>query len=286
MASGLLGLATAFVAAWATEACAAATRLGLLPTATSPRAATEEVAASSHASESERRGVLRANSCAELADFGPRTASTGRRGRRRQLSSPRRASSAASEHGIPVEAAWQAACCLADALNDVLLLRREAEHAAQLADNWQRYAEETAVERDELLAWGLRLQHTARSCTEKAEGLNQQAEYLDDRCQDLTWQLRLSRQQAHADALAAQAAVFALRSDLAGAQWLLRTADSRMRDLQALVASQDHQLQAMHLEVAALRATMGTCHSPVAPTQPSERMTVNCAESVDRRCDL
>eukprot|EP00850_Spirogloea_muscicola_P008214 SM000043S15842 [mRNA] locus=s43:465973:471271:- [translate_table: standard] len=217
----------------------------------------------------ERRGVLRADACAELADVGPRTASTGRRGCGRQLSSPRRATSAASEHGIPVEAAWQAACCLADALNDALLLRREAEHAAQLAEDWQRYAEETAVERDELLAWGLRvlddnkqLRHAARSSSEEADGLYQQAKYLEDCCQHLTGQLRLCRQQAHADALAAQAAASALRSDVAGAQWLLRVADSRMRDLQAKVASQDHQLQAMHLEVAALRATLGSCHSP------------------------
>eukprot|EP00850_Spirogloea_muscicola_P013262 SM000089S23818 [mRNA] locus=s89:118883:119483:- [translate_table: standard] len=85
--------------------------------------------APSHASEIERRGVRRASACAERADVGPRTASTGRRGRRRQLSGPRRATSAAGEHGIPVEAAWQAACCLADALNDALL-RVEVEEAA------------------------------------------------------------------------------------------------------------------------------------------------------------
>eukprot|EP00850_Spirogloea_muscicola_P008204 SM000043S15832 [mRNA] locus=s43:477645:478490:+ [translate_table: standard] len=281
MASGLLGLATAFMAAWATEACAAATRLGLLPTATSPRAAM----ASSHASESERRGVLRADACAELAEVGPGTASSGRRDRGRQLSSPRRTTSAGSEHGIPVEAAWQAACCLADALNDALLLRREAEHSAQLAEDWQRYAEETAVERDELLAWGLRvlddnkqLRHAARSSTEEADGLYQQAKYLEDCCQRLTGQLRLCRQQAHADALAAQAVASALRSDVAGAQWLLRVADSRMRDLHAQVASQDHQLQAMHLEVAALRATLGICHSPVALTDCSSlRRRASCA---------
>eukprot|EP00850_Spirogloea_muscicola_P013259 SM000089S23815 [mRNA] locus=s89:110952:111485:- [translate_table: standard] len=177
MASGLLGLATALVAAWATEACAAAARLGLLPATTSPRAVAEEAATSSPACESERRDVLRADACADLAAVGSRTASTGRRGRRGQLSSPRRTTPAGSEHGIPMEAAWQAACCLADALNEALLLRGEAEHAAQLAEEWQRYAEETAAERDELEAWGrrmleehARLEHRARCATEQAEG--------------------------------------------------------------------------------------------------------------------
>eukprot|EP00850_Spirogloea_muscicola_P013240 SM000089S23796 [mRNA] locus=s89:76703:78261:+ [translate_table: standard] len=271
MASGLLGLATAFVEAWATEACAAAARLGLLPATTSPRAAAEEAAASSPACGGERRDVLRADACADLAAFGPRTVSTGRRGRRRQLSSPRRATSANSEHGIPVEAAWQAACCLADALNEAVLLRREAQHAAQLAEDWQHYAEETAAERDELLEWSLRvlddnsqLRHTARSSTEEAERLYQDAKYLDDCCLDLTGQLEACCQQAQADALAAQAAASALRSDVAGAQWLLHVADNRMRDLQAHVALQDQQLLEMHLEVAALKATLGTCHSPVA----------------------
>eukprot|EP00850_Spirogloea_muscicola_P008213 SM000043S15841 [mRNA] locus=s43:464817:465662:- [translate_table: standard] len=281
MASGLLGLATAFVAAWATEACAAASRLGLLPTTTSPRAAM----ASSHASESERRGVLPAAACAERADGDPLTVSTDSRGCRRQLSSPRRATSAATRQSIPVEAAWQAACCLADALNDALLLRVEVEEAAQLAATWQRYAEETAVERDELVAWGLRvlddnkqLRHTARSSTEETEGLYQQAKYLQGCCLDLTGQLQASRQQAHADAQAAQAAASTLRSELAGAQWLLRAAGSRMGDLEADVASQQHQLRAMHLEVAALRATLGKCHSPVALSDCSPlRRRASCA---------
>eukprot|EP00850_Spirogloea_muscicola_P016041 SM000127S26657 [mRNA] locus=s127:285287:296846:+ [translate_table: standard] len=271
MASGLLGLATAFVEAWATEACAAAARLGLLPATTSPRAAAEEAAASSPACESAARGVLRADACADLAAVGPRTASTGRGGRRRHLSSPRRGASAPTQHGIPVEAAWQAACCLADALNEALLLRGEAEHARQLAEEWQRYAEETAAERDELLEWGLRvlddnnqLRHTARSSAEEADRWYQDAKILDDCRTDLTGQLEACRQQADADALAAQAAASRLRSDLAGAHWLLRAANSRMGDLQAQVASQDHQLRALRLEVAAFRATLEACHSPVA----------------------
>eukprot|EP00850_Spirogloea_muscicola_P016054 SM000127S26670 [mRNA] locus=s127:357666:358602:- [translate_table: standard] len=243
MASGLLGLATAFVAAWATEACAAATRLGLLPTTPSPPAATEVAMAASHASESKKPGVLRADAC---ADVGPMAVSTVRSGRRRQLASPRRATCAADKDGIPVEAAWQAACCLADAL----LLRREAEHAAQLAEDWQRYAEETAAERDELLEWGLRvlddnqqLRHTARSSTEEAERWYQDAKILDDCRIALTGQLEACRQQAQAEASR-------LRSDVAGAQWLLRVADNRMRDLQAQVASQNDQLQAMQPNAA------------------------------------
>eukprot|EP00850_Spirogloea_muscicola_P013261 SM000089S23817 [mRNA] locus=s89:125198:126172:- [translate_table: standard] len=130
MASGLLGLATAFVAAWATEACAAASRLGLLPTTTSPRAATEEATPSSHTSEIERRGVLLTPACAERADGGPLTVSTDSRGYRRQLASSRRAISAATQPSIPVDAAWQAGCCLAGALSDALLLRFKVEVAA------------------------------------------------------------------------------------------------------------------------------------------------------------
>eukprot|EP00850_Spirogloea_muscicola_P016055 SM000127S26671 [mRNA] locus=s127:346975:347771:- [translate_table: standard] len=114
--------------------------------------------------------------------------------------------------------------------------RREAEHAAQLAEEWLQYAEETALERDESEAWGRRMLEDTK--------------YLDDCFLDLTRQLQACRQQAQADGLAAQAEASRLRSDVAGLQWMLKAAGIRMGDLQECVDLQQRQLQATQLELA------------------------------------
>eukprot|EP00850_Spirogloea_muscicola_P013284 SM000089S23840 [mRNA] locus=s89:303770:304545:+ [translate_table: standard] len=70
-----------------------------------------------------------------------------------QLSSTWRAESAGCTHAISTEATWRAA----EELDEAILLLLTAGQAARVADGWQIYAVETALERDRVVAWGLQL---------------------------------------------------------------------------------------------------------------------------------